>query len=121
MDNHDKKMDIENSLLIKRGSCLFLSPMMNCCHSGPLRSALEVSKACLTPKAPRKARSARLLESADLRCSIDYEAWLFDKDRKAKVNKALGLETDLTNTSVRSTSSVLPKARVTVSPKMTVQ
>ena len=89
-------------------------------HPGPLRSELKVSKACLAPKAPRKARSARLLESADLRFSIGYEAKPFDKDRKAKVSKALGLATDLTNTSVRSASSVLPKARWTLSPRMTV-
>ena len=58
-----------------------------------------------------RARSARLLESADLGFSIGYEAKPIDKDRKAKVSKALGLATDLTNTSVRSASSVLPKAR----------
>ena len=57
-------------------------------HHGPLRSELKVSKACLAPKAPRGARSARLLESADLRFSTGYEAKLFDKDRKAKVNQA---------------------------------
>ena len=89
-------------------------------HAGPLRSELEVSKACLAPQAPRKARSARLLESADLRFSIGYEAKPFGKDRKAKVSKALGLATDLTNTSVRSASSVLPKARWTASHMMTV-
>ena len=70
-------------------------------HPGPLRSELKVSKACLAPNAPRKAKVTRLLESADLRFSIGYEAKLFDKDRKAKVSKALGLVTDLTNTSVR--------------------
>ena len=83
-------------------------------HPGPLRSELKVSKACLAPKAPRKERSARLLESADLRLSIGYEAKQFDKDRQAKVRKALGLATDLPNTSVRSASSVLPKARLTL-------
>ena len=90
------------------------------CHPGPLRSELKVSKACLAPKAPRKARSARLLESADLRFSIGYEAKLFDKDRKAKVSKALGFANDLTNTSVRPASSALAKARWTLSPRMTV-
>ena len=65
------------------------------CHPGPLRSELKVSKACLAPKASRKARAARLLESADLRFSIGYEAKPFDKDRKAEVSKALGLATDL--------------------------
>ena len=60
-------------------------------HPGPLRSELKVSKACLAPKAPRKAQVARLLESADLRFSTGYEAKLFNKDRKAKVSKALGL------------------------------
>ena len=99
---------------------MFFKKHPNYRHPGPLRSELKVSKACLAPKAPRKARSARLLESADLRFSIGYEAKPFDKDRKAKVSKALGLATDLTNTSVRSASSVLPKARWTVSPRMTV-
>ena len=89
-------------------------------HPGPLRSELKVSKACLAPKAPRKARSARLLESADPRFSIGYEAKPFAKDRQAKVSKALGLATDLTNSSIRSASSVLPKARLTLSPRMTV-
>ena len=89
-------------------------------HAGPLRSELKISKACLAPKAPRNARSARLLESADLRFSIGYEAKPFDRDREAKVSKALGLATDLTNTSVRSASSVLPKARWTLSGRMTV-
>ena len=89
-------------------------------HPGPLRSQIKVSKACLAPKAPRKARSARLLESADLRFSFGYETKLFDKDRKAKVSKALGLATDLTNTSVRSASSVLLEARLTLSSRMTV-
>ena len=67
-----------------------------------------------------KAKVTRLLESADLRFCIGYEAKLFDKDRKAKVSKALGLATDLTNTSVRSASSVLPKARLTLSLRITV-
>ena len=89
-------------------------------HPGPLRSELKVSKACLAPKAPRKAKVTRLLESADLRLSIGHEAKLFDEDRKAKVSKAVGLATDLIHTSVRSASSVLPKARWTLSPRMTV-
>ena len=89
-------------------------------HPGPLRSELKVTKACLAPKAPRKAKVTRLLESADLTFSIGYEAKLCDKDRKAKVSKALGLATNLTNTSVRSASIVLPKARWTLSPRMTV-
>ena len=94
--------------------------MLDYRHPGPLRSELKVSKACLAPKAPRKARSARLLESTGIRFSIVYDAKLFEKDRKAKVSKALGLATDLANTSVRSASSVLPKARLTLSPRMTV-
>ncbi len=39
---------------------------------------------------------------------------------ESKVSKAFGLATDLTNTSVRSASSVLPNARWTLSPNMTV-
>ena len=89
-------------------------------HPGPLRSELKVSKACLAPKSPKKARSARLLDSADLRFSIGYESKPFDKDRKAKVSKDLGFAMDLNNTSVRSASSVLPKARLTLSPRMTI-
>ena len=53
-------------------------------HPGPLRSELKVSKACLAPKAPRKAKVTRLLESADLRFSFGYEAKPFDKTEKLR-------------------------------------
>ena len=35
-------------------------------HPGPLRSAKSVSKPCSAPKASRKAKVARVLESTDL-------------------------------------------------------
>ena len=52
--------------------------------------------------------------------SIGHEAKPFETDRKAEVSNTLGLGTDLTNTSVRSASSVLPKAGWTLSPRMAV-
>ena len=46
-----------------------------------------------TPK--RKARSVRLLDSTDLRVSVQYEEKRFEGDVDPKVGKTLGFSIDL--------------------------